>query len=168
MAHSTLDPPVAPALAKEHGLTQEEFERIKKILGREPNLTKLGIFSVYGASTAPTKIRRKFGYRGAISCPKAAGFAEQLLLAIPYGAQIHPPRTRSRHKLLCKRSSTKLSVGRWCAHALLSVFAPSRRCVWLLPQGISSSCPTPRPASGDPRVAMSPTAPTACRERFPF
>src|SRR5262245_1497995 len=39
-------PAVTPELVKEHGLTPEEFERIKKILGREPNFTELGIFSV--------------------------------------------------------------------------------------------------------------------------
>jgi phosphoribosylformylglycinamidine synthase subunit PurL len=33
-------------LAREHGLTDEEFEKIKKILGRDPNFTELGIFSV--------------------------------------------------------------------------------------------------------------------------
>src|SRR5213082_730281 len=40
------DPVVTPDLIKQHGLTPEEFERIKKILGREPNFTELGIFSV--------------------------------------------------------------------------------------------------------------------------
>jgi phosphoribosylformylglycinamidine synthase len=39
-------PVVTPELVKQHGLTSEEFERIKKILGREPNFTELGIFSV--------------------------------------------------------------------------------------------------------------------------
>lgn len=33
-------------LAKEHGLSEEEFARIQEILGRKPNLTELGIFSV--------------------------------------------------------------------------------------------------------------------------
>jgi len=33
-------------LIKEHGLTEEEYEKIKKILGREPNFTELGIFSI--------------------------------------------------------------------------------------------------------------------------
>ena len=42
----TIDPVVTPELVKQHGLTPEEFERIKKILGREPNFTELGIFSV--------------------------------------------------------------------------------------------------------------------------
>ncbi len=37
---------VTPALAAEHGLTREEFERAVAILGRTPNLTELGIFSV--------------------------------------------------------------------------------------------------------------------------
>src|SRR5882762_7594156 len=40
------DPVVTSDLIKQHGLTPEEFERIKKILGREPNFTELGIFSV--------------------------------------------------------------------------------------------------------------------------
>ena len=31
---------------KEHGLTDEEYEKIKQILGREPNYPELGIFSV--------------------------------------------------------------------------------------------------------------------------
>src|SRR5213594_960987 len=42
----TTDPVVTPELVARHGLTPEEFERIKKILGREPNFTELGIFSV--------------------------------------------------------------------------------------------------------------------------
>jgi phosphoribosylformylglycinamidine synthase subunit PurL len=37
---------VTPQLASEHGLTPEEYARIRKILGREPNFTELGIFSV--------------------------------------------------------------------------------------------------------------------------
>src|SRR6266566_4686956 len=43
---SFADSVVTPELVKRHGLTPEEFERIKKILGREPNFTELGIFSV--------------------------------------------------------------------------------------------------------------------------
>jgi phosphoribosylformylglycinamidine synthase subunit PurL len=37
---------VTAAIAAEHGLTAEEYARIQKILGREPNFTELGIFSV--------------------------------------------------------------------------------------------------------------------------
>src|SRR6266704_3437683 len=45
-AKPAADPVVTPELVAKHGLTQEEFERIKAILGREPNFTELGIFSV--------------------------------------------------------------------------------------------------------------------------
>ncbi len=40
------EPEVNFELAKEHGLTEEEYERIIKILGRTPSFTELGIFSV--------------------------------------------------------------------------------------------------------------------------
>ncbi len=40
------EPKVTPALAAEHGLSAEEYSRILKILGREPSITELGIFSV--------------------------------------------------------------------------------------------------------------------------
>src|SRR5882672_9448639 len=40
------DPVITPALIKQHGLMPDEFERIKGILGRAPNYTELGIFSV--------------------------------------------------------------------------------------------------------------------------
>src|SRR6476619_7632879 len=43
---SQSDSVVTSELVKQHGLTPEEFERIKKTLGREPNFTELGIFSV--------------------------------------------------------------------------------------------------------------------------
>src|SRR6201988_1394546 len=37
---------VTPQVAGEHGLTAEEYARTQKILGRDPNFTELGIFSV--------------------------------------------------------------------------------------------------------------------------
>jgi phosphoribosylformylglycinamidine synthase subunit PurL len=37
---------VTPEIAAEHGVTAEEYARIQKILGRDPNITELGIFSV--------------------------------------------------------------------------------------------------------------------------
>ena len=40
------EPRVDLALAIEHGLTEEEFQRIVKILGRTPSYTELGIYSV--------------------------------------------------------------------------------------------------------------------------
>jgi len=37
---------VTPEVAAEHGLTAEEYTRVQCILGRDPNITELGIFSV--------------------------------------------------------------------------------------------------------------------------
>ena len=37
---------ITPDLVKSHGLTEEEYQRIVGALGREPNLTELGIYSV--------------------------------------------------------------------------------------------------------------------------
>src|SRR5512146_21470 len=37
---------ITPELVREHGLNPEEFQKIVKLLGREPTLTELGIFSV--------------------------------------------------------------------------------------------------------------------------
>ena len=37
---------LTPELIRGHGITEEEYERIKAILGREPNFTELGVFSV--------------------------------------------------------------------------------------------------------------------------
>src|SRR6266576_3377764 len=56
---TTADPVVTPELIKRHGLTSEEFERIKKILGREPNFTELGIFSVMWSEHCSYKNSRK-------------------------------------------------------------------------------------------------------------
>ena len=56
---SPADPVVTPELVKRHGLTEEEFERIKKILGREPNFTELGIFSVMWSEHCSYKNSRK-------------------------------------------------------------------------------------------------------------
>src|SRR5712672_3245777 len=40
------DPAITPELIQKHGLTPEEYEKLKAILGRAPNYTELGIFSV--------------------------------------------------------------------------------------------------------------------------
>ncbi|MDQ3322262.1 MAG: phosphoribosylformylglycinamidine synthase subunit PurL [Acidobacteriota bacterium] len=40
------EPQITPEVIKQHNLTHEEYEKILKILGREPNFTELGVFSV--------------------------------------------------------------------------------------------------------------------------
>src|ERR1700690_1537079 len=37
---------ITPALVREHGLTEDEYGRIKRLLNREPSYVELGIFSV--------------------------------------------------------------------------------------------------------------------------
>ena len=53
------EPIVTPELVAKHGLTPDEFERIKKILGREPNFTELGIFSVMWSEHCSYKNTRR-------------------------------------------------------------------------------------------------------------
>lgn len=40
------DPEITPELIDKHGITPDEYKHILEILGREPNFTELGIFSV--------------------------------------------------------------------------------------------------------------------------
>ncbi len=53
------DPVVTPELVAQHGLQPDEFERIKKILGRDPNFTELGIFSVMWSEHCSYKNSRR-------------------------------------------------------------------------------------------------------------
>ena len=46
MATASAEIKVTPEIAAEHGVTREEYARIQQILGRDPNITELGIFSV--------------------------------------------------------------------------------------------------------------------------
>ena len=46
MATASNEIRVTPEIALEHGVTREEYARIQQILGRDPNITELGIFSV--------------------------------------------------------------------------------------------------------------------------
>src|SRR6266704_1729475 len=53
------DPVVTAELVKQHVLSPEEFERIRKILGRDPNFAELGIFSVMWSEHCSYKNSRK-------------------------------------------------------------------------------------------------------------
>ncbi|MFH1905371.1 MAG: phosphoribosylformylglycinamidine synthase subunit PurL [bacterium] len=46
-------------VAKDLGLTEQEFEQIKKLLGREPNFTELGVFSAMWSEHCSYKNSRK-------------------------------------------------------------------------------------------------------------
>src|SRR5881296_2947479 len=44
MTTATLE--ITPDILQKHGIAPGEYEEIKKILGRDPNITELGVFSV--------------------------------------------------------------------------------------------------------------------------
>lgn len=46
MAITKVPEKITPEMIEAHGITPDEYEKIKEILGREPNFTELGIFSV--------------------------------------------------------------------------------------------------------------------------
>ncbi|SNB67861.1 phosphoribosylformylglycinamidine synthase subunit II [Arboricoccus pini] len=50
---------ITPKTVAEHGLSSTEFERIKEILGRAPNLVELGIFSVMWSEHCSYKSSRR-------------------------------------------------------------------------------------------------------------
>ena len=37
---------ITPQMVAEHGLSEDEYQVLLKIMGREPNITELGIFTV--------------------------------------------------------------------------------------------------------------------------
>ena len=50
---------ITPDIVAEHGLTPEEYERVKEHMGREPNLVELGIFSVMWSEHCSYKSSRR-------------------------------------------------------------------------------------------------------------
>jgi len=46
MTSTIMDVEITPQVIKEHGLKPDEYDRICKILGRKPNITELGLYSV--------------------------------------------------------------------------------------------------------------------------
>ena len=54
------EPEITAQLVKEHGLTGEEYRRILDLLGRAPNFTELGIFSVMWSEHCSYKSSRPF------------------------------------------------------------------------------------------------------------
>lgn len=51
---------ITPQIVAEHGLSTEEYTRLCDVMGREPNLTELGIFSVMWSEHCSYKTTRKW------------------------------------------------------------------------------------------------------------
>src|SRR5437870_9424278 len=52
--------PITKEVVAQHGLTEEEYQKILTLLGREPNLTELGMFSVMWSEHCSYKSSRAF------------------------------------------------------------------------------------------------------------
>ena len=57
---SITQPVVTPEVVASHGLTPQEYRRIVKLLGREPNYTELGVFSVMWSEHCSYKSSRHY------------------------------------------------------------------------------------------------------------
>ena len=55
-----INSPITAEVIKSHGLTAEEYQRVLDIMGREPNLTELGIFSVMWSEHCSYKSSKKW------------------------------------------------------------------------------------------------------------
>jgi phosphoribosylformylglycinamidine synthase len=53
-------PKITPQIVAEHGLSPDEYARVLKIMGREPNMVELGIFSVMWSEHCSYKTTRKW------------------------------------------------------------------------------------------------------------
>ena len=69
-----MEPEITPSVISNHGLTEDEYARIKTVLARAPNFTELGIFSVMWSEHCSYKNTRRelrkfidIGYVGANS-----------------------------------------------------------------------------------------------------
>src|SRR5713101_1823285 len=56
----TTNRPITKEIISHHGLTEEEYQKIVTLLGREPNLTELGMFSVMWSEHCSYKSSRTF------------------------------------------------------------------------------------------------------------
>ena len=61
---------ITPEIVKEHGLTVEEFRRILDLIGRTPNMTELGIFSVMWSEHCSYKSSRPYLRKLPVESPR--------------------------------------------------------------------------------------------------
>lgn len=59
MSANDFNTPITPELVKEHGLNEEEYKLVLEIMGREPNINELGIFSVMWSEHCSYKSSKK-------------------------------------------------------------------------------------------------------------
>src|SRR5690349_20264752 len=59
-SHQFIQPAVTPELVAAHGLSSDEYQKIVNALGREPNYTELGVFSVMWSEHCSYKSSRYY------------------------------------------------------------------------------------------------------------
>jgi phosphoribosylformylglycinamidine synthase len=59
-APTTPSPAITPEIVAEHGLTPDEYKKVLEIMGREPNIVELGIFSVMWSEHCSYKSSKKW------------------------------------------------------------------------------------------------------------
>lgn len=57
---SDINAPITPEVVKEHGLSEDEYKMVLDIMGREPNMNELGIFSVMWSEHCSYKSSKKW------------------------------------------------------------------------------------------------------------
>ena len=57
---SPLTPEITPEIVEQHGLSPDEYQKVLDILGRQPNITELGIFSVMWSEHCSYKSSKKW------------------------------------------------------------------------------------------------------------
>src|SRR5450759_869166 len=62
--------PLTPAVVAEHGLSPDEFLKIREILGHEPNLVELGIYSALWSEHCSYKSSKPFLKEFPTACPR--------------------------------------------------------------------------------------------------
>src|SRR5258708_3078700 len=100
MATASMEIKVTAEIVADHGLTADEYARVKQILGREPNITELGIFSVmwsercaYKSSKVHLKrlpTRGKLVVQGPGENAGVVGIGDGLVAAFKMDSHNHP------------------------------------------------------------------------------
>ncbi len=55
-----ITPAITPEIVEQHGLSPAEYDKVLEILGRAPNITELGIFSVMWSEHCSYKSSKKW------------------------------------------------------------------------------------------------------------
>src|SRR2546430_7662910 len=96
------EPAITRAVISSHGLTPDEYKRIEQILGRAPNYTELGIFSVMWSEHCSYKSSRVHLRKFPTSGPRVIQRSEE-----------HTSELQSQSNLVCRLLLEKKKQNQW-------------------------------------------------------